>query len=92
MKAWRDRKIPLIKLVTVKAPRTMHVGEGFQNVGVNVTLVGQENVTGFKLVKVDCLLGTLNNYRFFPYGSDFYIFGCEGNNFQSTMNLDQKQV
>ncbi len=84
--------IPAEAIVTVSAPQTMYVAEGWEHVDVKVELVKHENVTGFKMTKLICYLGTLNDYRFMPSESSFHLFGESGSTFQTTMELDPKEV
>ena len=74
-------------VVNVSTLQTMRIGEGVQNVNVTVQLFKQGNVTGFRLVKLDCYLGTLENYHFHSDVGNFKIFDYVGDNYQTDMGL-----
>ncbi len=88
-----DNKVyfPAEAIVTVTAPRTMYVGEGFDNVDVSVDLVNHGNISGFRMQKINCYLGSPDNGRFITVATDMHVFDENGTHFQTTMELDPKE-
>ena len=82
---------PAEAIVTVTAPKTMYVAEGWDYVDVKVDLVKRDNVSGFKMLKLDCYLGTVNNFKFTPSEINFHVFGENGSTFQTTVQMDPKE-
>jgi hypothetical protein len=88
-----DKKeyFPAEAIVTVTAPKTMYVAEGWDYVDIKVELVKHENVSGFMMTKIECYLGTMNNFKFTISEMNFHVFGENGNTFQTILELDPKE-
>lgn len=85
-----DNKLyfPAEAIVTVTAPRTMYVAEGFDHVDVSVDLVNHGNISGFRMQKINCYLGTPDKDRFISTATDMHLFDENGTHFETTMLLD----
>ncbi|GEM_PF-4570863 len=86
----RSQYFPAEAIVTVAAPKTMYVAEGRDYVDVKVDLVKRDNVSGFKMTKLDCYLGTLNDLKLTPSEFNFHVFGENGSTFHASVPMDPK--
>lgn len=82
---------PADVIVTVTASQIMRVAEGFDKVDVKVDLVNHGNISNFKVIVMDCFLGTLEKGRLIPSEADFHVFGENGTSFQAIFELDPKE-